>query len=280
VLPTGSFVDDLFRLPGLRDLPFQSTLRQAAALLLLFILFAVLRGIIVRVVQKATERVAARRADPNDHGHAARIRTIGTLAASVALYVLGFIFAVSALTVIGFPVASLIASAGIAGIAVGFGAQKLVRDLFTGFFILLEDQYAVGDYITVNGVTGVVEEFALRTTRIRDDDGKLYILSNGDIGQVCNQSRGPVAGGFDIAIAAGADLAKATEVLNKALADKSQEIGLADPARVRGVSAVEAAKTTLSVGFRAGVGTRPGGAAYQLREAARDALVAAEIPLG
>ena len=72
----------------------------------------------------------------------------------------------------------------------------MVKDVFTGFFLLLEDQYAVGDYVTINGVTGTVEEFAMRTTHIRDDDGKLYILSNGDIAQVCNQSRGAIAGAF------------------------------------------------------------------------------------
>lgn len=280
VVSTGSFVDDLFSLPVLRDLPFQSTLKTCVELALLALLFLLLRAAILKAVRSTTERMAKHGDDAGDFGRASRVRTLGTLASSLSLYTLGFVFIVSALTVIGFPIASLIASAGIAGVAIGFGAQKLVKDVFTGFFILLEDQYSVGEYVTINTVTGRVEEFALRTTRIRDDDGRLYILSNGDIGQVCNQSRGPVAGSFEIAIASTADVAKATEVLNAALEKKSKELELATPATVRGISAIEAAKTTLAVQFRAGNGMRPGGAAYQLREAARDALIAAQIPLG
>jgi small conductance mechanosensitive channel len=99
----------------------------------------------------------------------------------------------------------------VAGLAVGFGAQKLVKDVITGFFLLLEDQYAVGDYVTIGTVTGTVEELGMRITRLRDDDGRLYILSNGDIGQVCNMSRGPLAGVLEVAIAASADVGHATQ---------------------------------------------------------------------
>lgn len=280
IVATRSFVDDLFDLPFLRSLPFQSTLKTAVEILLLLLLFLILRAVAIRLVRKTTDRIAKRAEAANDWGRASRLRTLGTLTYSITVYTLGFIFLVSALTVIGFPIASLIASAGVAGVAIGFGAQKLVRDVFTGFFILWEDQYAVGDYVTINSVTGTVEQFEMRTTRIRDDDGKLYILSNGDIGQVCNQSRGPVAGTFEIAVGASADVPKAIAALDAALAKKSEELELPDAAKVRGVSAVEAAKTTLSVGFRASHGMRPGAAAFQLREAARDALVAAGIPLG
>jgi len=279
VLPTNSFVDDLFNLPGLRDLPFQSTLKSVTELALLLILFLLLRRIISRLASSAIDRIA-HHADADPHGRASRIRTLGQLSTSMTLYTLSFIFGVSALTVVGFPIASLIASAGVAGVAIGFGAQKVVKDVFTGFFMLLENQYAVGDYVTINSVTGTVEEFAMRTTRIRDDDGKLYILSNGDIAQVCNQSRGAIAGTFDIAVAAAADIAKATEVLNQALEEKSKELGLAQPATVRGIASVDATKTTFAVRFGAEGSLRPGAAAYQLREAAYAALAKAQIPIG
>ena len=138
------------------------------------------------------------------------------------LYTLLFVFAVAALGTLGFNLAGVIGTAGVAGVAVGFGAQKIVKDGLTGAFLLLEDQYAVGDYVTIGGVTGTVEDIALRTTRIRDDDGRLYILSNGDIALVCNQSRAPVGGSFDIAVAAFADTAHVSEILQAALAKSAE----------------------------------------------------------
>ena len=280
VLPTHSFIDDLFDLPGFRSLPFQSTLKTLVSLLIIILLFLLVRAAVERLVRRATDGVAARAEAMNNPGRAARVRTLGGLSASIVVWALGFIFSVSGLALLGFPVASLLASAGVAGVAIGFGAQKLVKDVITGFFILLEDQYAVGEYVTIGSVTGVVEDFAMRITRIRDDEGKLYILSNGDIAQVCNQSRGPVGGAFDIGVGAAADLDKAIQVLNDALAGKSKDLSLADAATVRGISGSDATKTTLSVHFRAGGGMRPGDAAFQLRQAARAALLKAEIPLG
>ena len=105
--------------------------------------------------------------------------------------------------------------------------------------------------MTISGITGTVEELAMRTTRLRDDDGKLYILSNGDIGQVCNRSRGPVAGSLEIAVAASADPRTVTETLNTALAQASEEMKLAQPARVEGIFQADATKTTFKVTFRA-----------------------------
>jgi small-conductance mechanosensitive channel len=279
-IPTHSFVDDLFSLPGVRDLPFQSTLKTCVSLLLIILLFLLVRMIVEKLIQRATDGFVTRAENLNNYSRAGRVRTLGGLITSIVVWTLGFIFVVSGLALVGFPIASLLASAGVAGVAIGFGAQKLVKDIITGFFILLEDQYAVGEYVTIGTVTGVVEDFAMRVTRIRDDDGKLYIISNGDIAQVCNQSRGPVGGAFDIGIAAAADTDQAIEVLNKALAEKSKELALADPATVRGISGSDAAKTSLSIHFRAGHGIRPSDAAFQLRQAARSALIAASIPLG
>jgi len=91
----------------------------------------------------------------------------------------------------GVNIVPLITTASVAGLAVGIGAQKLVRDWISGIFILIEDQYGVGDKVTVNAVTGLVEELGMRTTRIRDENGNLYIISNGDISQVCNHSHKP-----------------------------------------------------------------------------------------
>ena len=270
------------RLPGVRGLPadVRPVVIAGIDLLLLVVVFMVLRHVVIRAVQTVTGRIAAREDALNNPGRASRLRTLGGLLTSVLIYTLGFIFVVAALSLVGVNVAGILGTAGVAGLAFGFGAQKLVKDVITGFFILLEDQYAVGEYVTIGTVTGTVEELAMRTTRIRDDDGKLYILSNGDIAQVCNQSRGPVAGSFEIAVAASADVARATDVLNQALATASTDLALAHPAQVDGISGADATKTTFKVSFRTGSHTRPAPVALRLRDVARHALTQAQIPLG
>lgn len=280
-MSVNSFISMLFDLPYLTALPepVKRLLAQGVELLLLVLLYFVLRRLIARVVRRATEVVAAREEAAGNLGRAARVRTLASLARSVLFYVLGFLFLVALLGTLGFQNAftTLVGTAGVAGLAVGFGAQKLVKDVITGFFILLEDQYAVGDYVTISGVTGTVEELGMRITRVRDDDGRLYIFSNGDIGQVCNQSRGPVAGVLEIAIAASADTAKAAEALNRAFDEAA--MGLVEPARVEGIAAADAAKTVLRIRFRAAAGERPADLAPRLRETAHRALLTVEVPL-
>lgn len=118
--------------------------------------------------------------------HERRLRTLNPLLKSIAGYVIYFVGIVSVLTVFGIAIGPIIATAGLASLAVGFGAQNLVRDVISGFFILFEDQFAVGDYVSLAGVSGTVEEMGLRTTRIRDNGGQIYIIPNGEIKQVTN----------------------------------------------------------------------------------------------
>ncbi len=132
------------------------------------------------------------RLPPSSPGQIARLKTLETLSLSGLRYTLLFIASLLLLKVL-FPnldPGSIVATAGVAGFAIGFGAQRLVRDIISGFFLLLEDQFAVGDYVAIGNITGVVEEIGLRITRIRDDAGRLNILANGDIGTVTNFSRG------------------------------------------------------------------------------------------
>jgi small conductance mechanosensitive channel len=278
--PTRGAVEDLLNLLGLGRMPFKGVFVTLLDIALLLFAFLLLRSVVRRLIRRATEGIAAREEAAGQAGRAQRIRTLASLTQSVLSWTLGFVIGVAALSTLGINVLGLIGTAGVAGLAVGFGAQKLVKDVITGFFILMEDQYAVGDYVTINGVTGTVEELGMRITRVRDDEGKLYIFSNGDIGTVCNQSRGPVAGSFEVAVAASADVAKATEVLNAAFADLGEVAGLSSTAQVAGVTAVTAAATTLKVTFHATAGHRPAQVALRLREAAREALRQAEIALG
>lgn len=278
---TQNVIDALFRLPLLRETPdaVEPLLRRGVELLLLVLLYLVGRSIIARLVNQAASAVAAREAAAGNLGRAARVRTLGSLIKSILFYTLAFIVIVAALGTVGLDLRAVLGTAGVAGLAVGFGAQKLVKDVISGFFLLLEDQYAVGDYVTIGAVTGTVEELGMRITRIRDDDGRLYILANGDINQVCNQSRGPVGGAFEIAIGASADSAQAMETLDAALARLSEELALAEPARVEGIVQTDAAKTVLRVRFRTAPNQRAGAVTFRLRQAARDALLAGEIPL-
>lgn len=110
---------------------------------------------------------------------------------------------------------AILAGAGIVGLAVGFGAQNLVRDVITGFFILLEDQFAVGEYVTAAGVSGIVEEMGFRVTKLRDFTGELHIVPNGIIQQVTNHHRGSMRALVDVTVAYEEDVDKAIAVLQE-----------------------------------------------------------------
>ncbi len=213
------------------------------------VLFLVLRFVLHRLVDRVVFPVIAR-GEQVDAGRTARVRTLAGLVNSVLNYVLTFVFGVMLLRAFNLDPIPLLTTASVAGLAVGFGAQKLVKDVISGFFILLENQYAVGDFVTIGAVNGTVEMVGMRTTRLRDEAGKLYFLSNGDISQVCNQSRGAVATFVEIGVAAATDIAKATEVINAAgeeLVKSRPDLGLSHAPTVQGLGAMDAAKLTLRV---------------------------------
>lgn len=110
---------------------------------------------------------------------------------------------------------TLIAVTGAIGVAIGFGAQGFIKDVISGFLILFEDQFAVGDYISIDGMSGTVETIGLRITKIRDFSGELYIIPNGSIQKVTNKSRGNMRALVDVDVAYTEDTDKVMEVLNK-----------------------------------------------------------------
>jgi len=254
-------------------------LADVAKIVLLYLLLRfVLRRLVDRVLWPALKQ-GEKKIDP---AQASRIKTLASLVNSSISYILTFVFGIMLLRALRLDPIPLLTTASVAGLAVGFGAQKLVKDMISGFFILLEDQYAVGDYVTVGAVTGAVEEVGLRTTRIRDDAGKLYILSNGDITQVCNQSRGAVASFVEIGIAPAADVGKATDIINKAgeeLAHAQSGLGFAEPPSVQGLGAMDAAKLTLRVSCPVTAPAKLTQAQIALRGLAHQRLVEAEIGL-
>ncbi len=119
-----------------------------------------------------------------------RAETLGSVLRSIASFTVGVIATVMILSELGLDLTPIVASAGIVGVAVGFGAQNLVKDFLTGMFMLLEDQYGVGDVIDAGPATGTVEGVTLRTTRVRDVDGTVWHIRNGEIARVGNKSQG------------------------------------------------------------------------------------------
>jgi len=134
---------------------------------------------------------------------------------STGTFVIVTIAVLVGLAQIGVNIAPLIASAGVAGIAIGFGAQTIIRDFLSGVFMILENQYGVGDSVTVNGVTGTVEEVGLRITRLRDVEGTLWYVTNGSVTELGNRSQGWSLAVVDVPVSYGADLVDVKRVLRE-----------------------------------------------------------------
>jgi small conductance mechanosensitive channel len=165
-----------------------------------------------------------------------RLQTLKTLLRSVWIYGTFFLAGLMVLETIGVRTSSLIAGAGLVGLAIGFGAQSLVRDVITGFFITFEDQFTIGDLITTAGVTGTVEDMGLRTTRIREWTGQLHIIPNGEITIVTNFSRGRMVAVVTVSISYETDIDQALEVLRAACKEAKQELpALVEEPLVHGV---------------------------------------------
>jgi len=244
--------------------------------------YIIVRLILRRLIARVVVPLVTHSHTIADSAYSGRIKTLAGLMNSITSYVLAFVFGVMLLRAVHLDPVPLLTTASVAGLAVGFGAQKLVKDVISGFFILLENQYAIGEYVTIGGTTGVVEEVGMRTTQIRDDLGRLYIISNGDITQVCNQSRGPVETFIEISVAPTTDVAKATEIINKTgdeVAKDHSDLGYSEPPRVQGIGAMDAAKLTFRVTCRTDNPIRLMDAQIALRGRARENLVAEGIAL-
>jgi small-conductance mechanosensitive channel len=142
-----------------------------------------------------------------------RAETVGALLASVASFAIWGIAALMVLGELGVELGPLLAGAGIVGVAVGFGAQNLVRDFLSGIFMLIEDQYGVGDVIDAGPASGTVEGVSLRTTRLRDIEGNVWHIPNGFIDRVANKSQEWSRALLDIPVAYGTDTDRAAAII-------------------------------------------------------------------
>lgn len=194
-------------------------------------------------------RVMARASGLSLERHRQRTETIGTLLRSVVTVVIYGVMLTTVLAILGIPMAPLLASAGIGGLAIGFGAQSLVKDVFTGLFIILEDQYGVGDVVRVGEVSGTVEEVTLRITKVRDPFGQAWYLRNGEITTVGNISQGWSTAIVDIPVANDEDPEKVIALLKRAADEVDKDPAwddiLLDAPTVVGVESVTATTMTI-----------------------------------
>lgn len=269
--PLTEFLVDLFDLDegsltaGVLGRIIEPLLQIVVIVVVAWVLARLLRALIRRITWRIKEAPRRGRFGVTEEAavvstrRAQRLDALGTVIASAVGFL---VWAVALFTILGstfgMNIGPLVAGAGIVGVALGFGAQDLVKDVLSGMFMLAEDQYGVGDIIDVGEAVGVVEGVSLRTTRVRDLTGTLWHVPNGEIRRVGNMSQEWSRALLDIGVAYGSDVDRAAEVI-KAVADQMatedsyKKLFLADP-EIWGVETLG----TDSVTIRLVVKTRPG----------------------
>ncbi len=215
---------------------WKALLSTASSIILILILAIIVRAIAHRMIRAFREAVQ-RRAD--ELGRAQRIETIGRTLRYITTVVIAIVAGTLILGVLGISVAPILAAAGVAGIAVGFAAQSLIKDYFHGFFFLLEDQIRQGEVVQIAGVGGVVEAMTLRYVRLRDFDGHVHFVPNGEIAAVTNRTRDFAQAVIRIGIAYREDTDEAFAVMREVgaelRADPTLGPNLADDIEIIGV---------------------------------------------
>jgi len=193
------------RLPGLAEKGFQVVVVLIFAIVALRLVRALSNRIIKAVDDGDPTTFTA--AEQRGHTIAQLLNSVGTAAIAIS----------AGLTVLSFfvPIGPLLASVGVAGLAISFGAQSLVKDVISGFFILMENQFAVGDIIEIEGVSGSVERMTLRVVMIRDANGVLHIIPNGSIPRVANKTRGWARSVVDVPVSYKEDLDRVFTILRE-----------------------------------------------------------------
>jgi small-conductance mechanosensitive channel len=191
--------------------------KVALIIVIAFVLTRMMRRAAQRIDSKVTENTTPMR-------NLQRTRTLANILSSTGMVVIWVLAAIYVFESLGGNLAPLLAGVGIVGLAIGFGAQDLVKDVVTGFFILLEDQYGVGDFVEINEVaSGKVETLTLRVTGLRALDGTVHYVSNGDINHVANRSKDWSRAVVDVGVAYKEDPAKVRAVLEEVATDSRTE---------------------------------------------------------
>lgn len=211
--------------------------------------------LVINIGHLAVKQVFARRDHIGTFLENQRAQTLEVLLSNILTYVIFFMAGLMILEIFNVNTGAILASAGIVGLAVGFGAQNLVKDVISGFFILFENQFNVGDFVETAGVVGTVEEIGLRTCKIRQWTGQLHVIPNGEITRVTNYNRGQMMAVVTLGIAYEEDIDQAIEVLRRECETAAREIEpILDTPQVQGV--VELADSAVLI--RAVAPTVPG----------------------
>lgn len=245
------------------------------------------RAMAARQLQKLGDRATSLAAAPLgiadfDPRRQARMQSISLAVGSTAAVIIWSIAIIMALGETGVDLAPLIAGAGIAGVALGFGAQSLVRDCIAGLFMLLEDQFGVGDVVDLDEATGVVEKISLRTTVLRGLDGTVWHVPNGEVTRVGNKSQLWSVALVDVNVAYDCDLAAARQVILDGATEltESDEWSsvVIEPPQLLGVEALAADGITIRLTIKVEPGEQ-WALQRALREALKDALEHAGIEI-
>lgn len=212
------------------------------------ILIVLVGRIAEKLLARAVRAVIAYRIKGASPERTKRLRTASTLTTSIAKYAIYFLVLAAGLGTLGLSNAmnSMLASVGIGGLALGIGAQSLINDVVTGFFLLFEDQLSVGDYIDAGGVEGVVESISLRTTSIRGFRGELIVVPNGKIATMTNYSRGDYVVYLDTEISLEADVERAIKALSEEVEAFARDNPLfTGPVKVLGIAKMTDLRVTI-----------------------------------
>jgi small-conductance mechanosensitive channel len=253
-----SFVDDA-----------KDWLLDAGVLILVTILLALfarwaLHRLIRRTVATMTARSTHRGAETDSKGNIlatttglsgerqrARVETVGSLLRSVSTFVVGLVAGLTVMALVGLPLGPLLASAGVGGVAIGFGAQSLVKDFLSGIFMIFEDQYGVGDVVDTGEAIGTIEEVSLRITRLRDFDGTVWYVRNGEIVRIGNRSQGYGAAWVDIPVSYTEDIKRVLDLIREVCdafaEDPEWEPKLIEPPTVLGVDSIAGQTVTVKI---------------------------------
>ena len=236
--------------------------------LIAFVLMRLLRIITMRMIHLA-ERHAA------DEVRIAQVKTLSGVIRNTGFTIIGLIAGFSALAAVDINLGPLLASAGIAGVAIGLAAQTIVKDVLNGVLILVEDQFNVGDTVKLAGLGGVVESMTLRKTMVRDADGTLYVIPNSQITTVANQSAGYSVATVKVSVDFSAHPDKVQKLLAKIASDirnsdEFKSVMVADP-QILGVDAIKGSELIFPVVFKT-LATKQYGPIREFRRRVRLAL--------
>ncbi|GAB3810905.1 mechanosensitive ion channel [Tessaracoccus terricola] len=274
-------------------------LERVLLVVVVLVLAIVLRFSLKLVIRRVTRTLAAKGPDKSadDMGakaqmllarasglalerHKQRVSTLGSLLTNVVDVVITVVTVLTVLAIVGVPMTPLLASAGVGGLAIGFGAQSLVKDYLSGIFMLAEDQFGIGDLIEVGDITGTVLEVSLRVTKVRTAAGTVWYLRNGEILTLGNISQGFSTAIIEVPVAIDENPEKVASVLRGAVTGMDQEpeweqVLLQEPT-VLGVDSMAGGTMTLNILIKTTANSQ-WGAMREVRLRAKRAVAAAGI---